>query len=196
MNRITICKGQITKAYNTGKYTKEADFLPILKKYNITNGEYIVRGIRSHIENLFTKQPTLAKPKKKEYEEWYVYFYFLKDDNNPVYIGKTYDLTKRLKDHKREDKRYEKIERVQYVTFTSETDALDYEKYYTEHFQPEWNISNKGAPPSYKLPVKKISNSFPGNFDIKNFSWLDFYNSNLEKDKSIQERINAISIID
>ena len=182
MDRITRYKGLLTKAYNTGSYKTIQDFDPLIQKYQINYFEYCC-FIKKHLEKLLSNPPK----SKKKHEEWHVYFYFLNDKPEPVYIGKTYNVLGRLRQHIKQDSKYDKVGLILVMNFDSETDALDYEKYYTEHFQPEWNISNKGEPPSYKLPKKEINvelyNPYSPSMDFNFGISIDF-----------QEKINNISL--
>lgn len=182
MDRITRYKGLLTKAYNTGSYKTIQDFDPLIQKYQINYFEYYC-FIKKHLEKLLSNPPK----SKKKHEEWHVYFYFLNDKPEPVYIGKTYNVLGRLRQHIKQDSKYDKVGPILVMNFDSETDALDYEKYYTEHFQPEWNISNKGEPPSYKLPKKEI------NIELYNpYSPSMDFNFGITRD--FQEKINNISL--
>ena len=88
--------------------------------------------------------------------EYSVYFYFINDEL--VYIGKTNNIAKRLTQHKTKDYLdYCKVNHILFMVFDSEGDALDFERYYTRHFQPRLNISNKDCiPKSYKLPEQEL----------------------------------------
>lgn len=184
MDRIARCKGLFTKAYNTGKYKSLQDFNPLMIKYEITCIEYYCY-IKKHLEKLLSTPP--KSNSKKEHEQWYVYFYFLNDKPEPVYIGKTYNILSRLRQHIKQDNKYNEIGPILIMNFESETDALDYEKYYTEHFQPEWNISNKGEPPSYKLPKKEINSEMYNPYNPS----MEF---NFGMAINFQEKINDISL--
>lgn len=155
MDKIIQCKGACTKAYNTGNYVTYNDFIPIFQKYKISGMDFAC-DIKAHLDKLFSSPPKKTERKKKEHEKWYVYFYFLEGAEFPIYIGKSYNVLNRLKQHIKEDLKYKQIKTILTITFSSETDALDYERYYTEHFQPDWNISNRGNPPSYQLPKQFV----------------------------------------
>lgn len=196
MDRITICKSQCTKAYNAGKCRTIEDFQLYLAKYQITHFEYLVDGIKTHLEKLLASSPKYSKPlvKKKEHAKWYVYFYFINSDKYPIYIGKTYDIGNRLKQHQSEDNKYKRVSTILYMEFDSETDALDYERYYTEHFQPQWNTSNRREPPSYKLPIQEVK---PWADKINDIQDLPKMKAEFDKAKelsfSFQTKINQIS---
>lgn len=194
MDRITQCKGLLTKAYNTGNYKTFHDFIPLIYRYNITELEFSC-GIKDHIDNLLSNPPKKVKKKKKEHKKWYVYFYFLDNTTLPVYIGKTYDVQNRLKQHIKKDLKYNKIKSILIITFSSETDALDYERYYTEHFQPEWNISNKGNPPSYKIPKQIVTAWVPNSSSLEEAKEaIKQLNISKQIALNFQELIDEISI--
>lgn len=193
MDRITQCKGLLTKAYNTGNYKTFEDFIPLIYKYKITGFEYTC-GIKDHIEKLLLTPPKKVIKKKKEHKEWYVYFYFT-NGILPVYIGKTYDVHNRLKQHIKENEKYKEVKSILTITFSSETDALDYERYYTEHFQPKWNISNKGEPPSYKLPKQLVKAWVPIAHSLEESNQLlKQYNISKQRAFNFQKLINEISL--
>lgn len=161
MNRSAQLKGLMTKAWNKGKYISEEDFKShfnedFIQKYNITYCELV--DVLAYISIVCSKPPKMLTPQKKEHKEWYVYFYFLKDQlNTPIYIGKTYDIGNRLQQHIKEEKKYKQIKYVLCCTFETENDALDFEAYYTRYLQPKWNIDNKETPSKlYKLPAQKL----------------------------------------
>ena len=193
MDRITQCKGLLTKAYNTGNYKTFQDFIPLIHKYKITGME-MVCGIKEHIDKLLSSEPKGTVKQKREHEKWYVYFYFLNGAKTPIYIGKTYDIQNRLKQHLKEDEKYNQIKSIFCMSFSSETDALDYERYYTEHFQPNWNISNKGNPPSYKLPKQTVLAWAPPCTFEESHKVLKQYNIDKEKALEFQKLIDKISL--
>lgn len=160
MDNISRAKGMLTKAWNTGKYTEKdfrANIGEILKNAHLNAVEYY--EVLPYVSKVVSKAPTRKQPKKHDHKVWCVYFYFLSEkDVYPVYIGKTYDVEKRRKQHIYEDKKYEKVKYVLFMRFPTESDALAYEKYYTQHFQPSWNKDNKEEPPKFfKLPMQPIS---------------------------------------
>lgn len=162
MDRIVTLKGLITKFWNSGKYTSEQDFYnffrtDFIKKYNVSG--YYYADLIYHINNVCKNPPKISNTKrnKKQYEEYYVYFYIIDDIFHPVYIGKTYDIETRLNQHLDEESRYNQIQHILYCKFKTEQDALDFEAYYTRYLQPEWNISNKITPSKlYKLPSQQV----------------------------------------
>lgn len=161
MDNVSRAKGLLTKAWNTGKYTEKSfgeNIGTILKNAHLNAVEYYYE-VLPYVTKVVSKPPTKKQLQKHNHETWCVYFYFLSEkDTYPVYIGKTYDVEKRRKQHIYEDKKYEKVRYVLFMRFSTEADALAYEKYYTQHFQPIWNIDNKEEPPkSFKLPSQPLS---------------------------------------
>ncbi len=173
MNRISNLKSLLTKEWNTGKYTYD-QFQNYVKtifiyKYNVSMLEW--SEIHAHATFIHIKsQINKIKKKTQTHDEWYVYFYFLNENINSLcYIGKTYNVENRLKQHIRDNEKFKQVKYVLCCSFNSEKDALDFEAYYTRHLQPIWNIDNKESPSKlYKLPSQKI------------IGWCEKYPNNLE----------------
>lgn len=160
---VPVLKAQLTREWRSGKYKDRKDFIAYLEDFCKTNKisgmDYAVY-YAGHVDHLFSTQPNPIKSVqikkiKREHDKWYVYFYF----SGPAlyYIGKTYDIEARYKQHCAEDEKYKTINHILYMEFNCESDALDFERYYTRHLQPVWNISNKEpASRLYKLPEQQI----------------------------------------
>lgn len=201
MDRITQLKGLMTKAWNKGKYISEEDFKShfnedFIQKYNISAYELV--EILDYISIVCNKPPKLLKAQKKEHEKWYVYFYFLERQlDTPIYIGKTYDIGNRLKQHIADEKQYKQVKYILYCDFETDQDAKDFEAYYTRYLQPEWNIDNKEQPSKlYKLPAQELKPWAPGTtLEDPNYRQIikdvNFMRSTLVP--SFQKTINAIS---
>ena len=161
MNKVSRLKGMLTKAWNSGKYTKQefCDFVnnDWLPKQPINNYEWLCE-LKPHAEMLMNLPLKCKKPQARNHNDWYVYFYFLENQLDiPVYIGKTYDIGNRLQQHIRQEKRHKLVKYVLCCHFNTNADAEDFEAYYTRHLQPEWNIDNKEQPSTlYKLPAQEL----------------------------------------
>ena len=162
MTRINILKGLLTKEWNTGKYQTQEEFQQFfyntfIQKYKITWLEF--PEVSSYITRVCHKAPTKKiKRDKRFHDSWQVYFYFLNEDINSLcYIGKTYDVSNRFNQHKKDDEKFKQVKYILCCGFLNEHDALTFEAYYTRYLQPPWNISNKEEPSTlYKLPTQKI----------------------------------------
>ena len=212
MNRTTILKGMMTKAWNTGKYKTREDFIKYIEEdfrfhYNMSGLELAL--VFPYVDTVCSKAPKIKeikKPVKKNHDRWYVYFYFIDESNQPKYIGKTYNVESRLKEHKREDSRFKKVKHILISIFDTERDALDFEAYYTRYLQPEWNIDNKEDPSMlYKLPTQKIQiwvPNFCGGVDTDlNGSEYRTWKAEIDLGERVlapnfQKVIDSISIID
>lgn len=163
MDRVAVLKGMMTKAWNTGKYKTYEEFKEYIEKdfrfhHKMNFMEWVL--VMPYMDIVCSKPPIIKKdkkPVKKNHDRWYVYFYFTDESNIPKYIGKTYNVESRLKEHKRDDPRFKDVKHILISIFNTEKDALDFEAYYTRHLQPEWNVDNKETPSKlYKLPAQKV----------------------------------------
>lgn len=106
---------------------------------------------------------------------------FLDKKSEVIYIGKTNNLTSRIKSHftnghlKGED--YAEVERVEYITLPSDTDQYIAEIYLINKYKPKLNTRDKRA------DTLNLKTNIPSNWtEFKNFTFIDdgikdFFNS-------------------
>lgn len=93
-----------------------------------------------HIDNKFY----LKKTKESNYSNNTGVYLFLDGDSNVIYVGKTVNLRKRLNTHNHLPKEcYTEIKSVRFAETNNEADALIYEVYYINKFNPKYNKISK-----------------------------------------------------
>ena len=81
----------------------------------------------------------------------YVYR-FVGMDNQTLYVGKCIDLNKRMKNHWSKNSHlykngkgdlYDKVQRIEYISYKTELDALHKELEYINYYKPPYNTMSK-----------------------------------------------------
>lgn len=64
---------------------------------------------------------------------------FIDSDNKVIYIGKTKDLKRRLRQHKREKEWFNEVNKIYFAECLNETDLNIYEVYFINKYTPIYN---------------------------------------------------------
>ena len=75
----------------------------------------------------------------------YVYR-FIDKNSQTLYVGKTVDLDKRMSEHLKKQGRgdvYEKVQRIEYIKYRTELEALQKELEYINYYKPRYNKASK-----------------------------------------------------
>lgn len=114
----------------------------------------------------------------------YVYR-FIDNNNRTLYVGKTINLDKRMSEHWSKNSHlkkqgrgdvYEKVQRIEYIKYKSEFEALQKELEYINYYKPPYNRASK---------IKQIIN-IPS--DIDKWKVYKVIKEVSEQDARLQER--------
>lgn len=90
----------------------------------------------------------LSTNENSEFKSKFYVYRFLDGDDNVIYIGRTNNLVKRMKEHFSENGHlpsecYESVVKVEFIILNNEIDMNIYELYYINLFKPYYNTKDK-----------------------------------------------------